>query len=232
MTPPTAIALSPDSPQPIAGLSAELALGIERQFGAPGSDPWLLLKQILTYATDARKTIAEQEARIRYLESLSVTDELTGLANRRGFNDALRRTLALSRRHESHGALAFIDLDGFKAINDTHGHDAGDALLCRVADILSREIRATDIVARLGGDEFAVLLVEADPAQATARITRLQRALNRAFAVYGGRELPIRASVGHATYGPESEADGLLREADRSMYHNKRGRQAILSGND
>lgn len=211
---------------------AEIALGIERQFGAPGSDPWLLLKQILSYATDARKTIAEQEARIRYLESLSVTDELTGLANRRGFNEALRRTLALSRRHHSYGALAYIDLDGFKAINDTHGHDAGDALLCRVADILSREIRNTDIVARLGGDEFAVLLVEADPEQSADRITRLQRALNRAFAVYGGRELPIRASIGHVTYDPESDADTLLRDADRLMYKNKRGRKSLLSGND
>src|SRR5258708_38522779 len=104
-------------------------------------------------AEGARK-LQQQRGRMEYRESLSVTDELTQIKNRRGFMTDLQRALAESKRNGNGGVLLMIDLDGFKAINDTHGHAAGDEVLIHAAGVLNGHIRPSDTVARLGGDEF------------------------------------------------------------------------------
>ncbi|MDP6346321.1 MAG: GGDEF domain-containing protein, partial [Alphaproteobacteria bacterium] len=118
------------------------------QAGLPRDSLRLLLKT-LDYAAEMEQTIADQSARIVELEALAATDALTGLHNRRGFAEALRHTLKLAARHDETGILIYIDLDGFKGVNDAHGHDAGDSLLCRVAEVVSLHLRGSDIVARI-----------------------------------------------------------------------------------
>ncbi len=187
-------------------------------------DPWELLQKALSAAEEARRIIADQSARIEQLESLSLTDELTGLANRRGFEQALRRTLALASRHRGSGILAYIDLDDFKSINDRLGHAAGDAVLRQVGALLAANVRESDIVARLGGDEFVAVLVQANGAHGADRALALQRILNRSFARHNGITIPIRASMGAAIYGDKEDPETLMQRADKDMYANKHER--------
>ena len=105
----------------------------------------------LIAATDAQHRIVELRERIAQLEKLAMTDELTGLLNRRGFERELQRTLALASRYEEPGLLVYVDLDGFKLVNDTYGHAAGDAVLKRVSRLLTDNLRCTDLVVRLVG---------------------------------------------------------------------------------
>ena len=101
-----------------------------------------LLEQVFAYVTEAERRIAELNQRVGALQSLTMTDELTGLLNRRGFTEQLRRALAGAQRYGYHGLVVYCDLDGFKSINDTHGHAAGDAALRHVGKILERSVRA------------------------------------------------------------------------------------------
>ncbi|WP_420404091.1 GGDEF domain-containing protein [Nisaea sp.] len=184
-------------------------------------DTEIALRLAMIAMTEAENRIARQEKRIAYLESLSVTDELTGLLNRRGFADRLQSALASSKRQGISGTLLLIDLDKFKAVNDTHGHAAGDALLVTVARILQSRTRETDSVARLGGDEFAVIMTGADEDDATARIEALDRELNTRVLQWHGSLIHLHASVGHDAYGPDDTETELLDRVDRAMYARK-----------
>ena len=104
--------------------------------------------------------LQDSRARILDLEARVDVDPLTDVLNRRGFERELKRSLAYVKRYGTSAALIYIDLDGFKPVNDRHGHGAGDAVLKAIAAALLRNVRASDVVARIGGDEFAVLLVE------------------------------------------------------------------------
>ncbi len=117
-----------------------------------------MLEQALVTARNAERYAAKQQAEIDRLRTLSITDENTGLLNRRGFVEALDRAVARGQRYEEPAVLLLIDLDGFKATNDTFGHPAGDLVLTAVANVLTKITRKVDDVARLGGDEFAVIL--------------------------------------------------------------------------
>ncbi len=187
-----------------------------------------LLEEALAVASDAHRRLADEQERRRRLEALSCTDELTGLYNRRGFDDAFARTLAVANRLGSTGVLAFIDLDGFKSINDRFGHLAGDAVLSSVADILRRSVRATDIVARFGGDEFVALLVHTATGDGRRRAKALERRLNSAVVVYGDYEIMVRASFGIQEFGPNDDAKTVLAKADAAMYLAKHAKPRIL----
>jgi diguanylate cyclase (GGDEF)-like protein len=158
-------------------------------------------------------------------------DPLTGLANRMGFSEQL--ALASSRAQASGAPLAlfYVDLDGFKSINDEFGHEAGDGLLRAVAQRLSERVRGSDLAARLGGDEFAVLVEGVDEEDQIAAITaRLEHAFDEPFSV-GGQKFGLRASIGRAVWPTEVKEQGeLLRHADDAMYEVKRARQAQLEG--
>ena len=151
----------------------------------------------------------EYEARLRHLAD---HDALTGLLNRRAFEEALDAHVARVRRYGAAGALLLLDLDGFKDVNDTHGHHAGDALLVRVADTLGVRLRETDVLARLGGDEFAVLL----PMESAQAAELVARAL---VDVVRGLDADVTASVGVAVVAAgDVTAEGLMIDADRAMY--------------
>lgn len=147
------------------------------------------------------------------LEALARTDELTGLANRRHLNEQLRTELARANRHGQPLSLVLLDLDDFKALNDTEGHHAGDRALRQIADILTQTLRGQDVAARLGGDEFALLLPNTDNHQAHAVGRRLIELIEA--------ETTVHVSAGSATSSTDTE-DDLLRVADRRLYESKR----------
>lgn len=187
-----------------------------------------LLVRALGRIAEAEKAIVEKDAMIDSLKSMAMTDPLTGLLNRRGFEEHLRRITATAERHGQGGALVYLDLDDFKPINDRIGHEAGDTTLCHVANFLVKNVRATDIVARLGGDEFAILMVQTDAKEGRAKAKILQRRLNATLAPAGpaGKtQLPISASMGVATFAGRSDFRAVMRRADRAMYRNKAQRR-------
>lgn len=185
---------------------------------------WSLVTDMLSFASQAEQVIAEQKARIEYLETLSETDVLTGLANRRGFEMFLRRSIAESRRHGELGVLAFIDLDAFKSVNDTFGHEAGDKVLRHTADLLLENVRSTDLVARIGGDEFVVVLTRCNPVLGIERAIILQELVNNSVAAIGSKRLHLSVSLGCAAYDGETDPEILLRSADHAMYEDKQSR--------
>jgi len=162
------------------------------------------------------------------LQRLSQRDPLTGLLNRRSFDEALEREVERARSEGGRGAIVIIDLDRFKRINDELGHAVGDEALCHVAETLVANVRGTDtigrdatgIASRLGGDEFALLLPEADAAGAEAVAERLVAAISDAPLRIDGREVRIGLSVGAAVFAGMSSppAKELLAAADRAMY--------------
>ncbi len=159
----------------------------------------------------------------------ATTDELTGLANRRHFLLCLERTLERARTHNEELALLIADLDGFKELNDTLGHHAGDLLLTQVGPRLAPVLGEQDTLARLGGDEFAALLPRTDMAGATAAADRIQAALNKPFAL-SGLSVHIEASIGVALcpeHGDEGEL--LMQRADIAMYQAKEYRTGFES---
>ena len=153
------------------------------------------------------------ERHLADVERLSRTDYLTGCLNRQGFEDELSARLARHRRYGTPVGLALLDLDGFKSINDVHGHAEGDALLRKVAASISDTIRATDCLSRVGGDEFAVLLEQSDGLTAPQVIERIREAVRPHTAV----------SVGWACAPGDAEtAEELYRRADARLYDSKR----------
>ena len=186
-----------------------------------------MLERALEAASEVQQRFADQNTRIQYLENLSMTDELTALLNRRGFNDQLRRALASSKRYGDLGVLVVCDLDNFKAINDAYGHAVGDEVLCHTAKILNANVRETDIVARFGGDEFAVLMVQTSWRDGFKRARSLNRVLNRSVADLGELRIEINASFGVEPFGPHDEEDNLVARADMAMYCNKRKKSSL-----
>jgi diguanylate cyclase (GGDEF)-like protein len=188
-------------------------------------------------------TVQELVMRIKHvrmqekLRTISITDELTGLLNRRGFFALAEQQMKIQARTRMSMSLLFADLDQFKAINDTWGHQQGDLALASMADIFKQTFRESDIIARMSGDEFAVLLMDA-PENNTALITeRLQENI-RSFNDGSGVPFTLSISIGIVAHDPEraSTIDDLLKEADDLMYRNKlrkkEGRDGAGGGQD
>lgn len=185
-----------------------------------------LLKMAYQMIEKAESTISNQNERIRTLEGLLTTDELTGLTNRRGFFDAFRREIDRTNRGENEGGLLImIDLDNFKAINDTHGHQAGDEALKLVGNFLAREIRNMDVAARLGGDEFIVLFPNTNKAKALRRAQVLRKKLNELCFSFGGTYIKVGGSLGLQDYKSGDTIDTIVHEADLRLYDDKKNRK-------
>ncbi|MDQ2070029.1 GGDEF domain-containing protein [Natronospira bacteriovora] len=166
----------------------------------------------------------------RLLDTQAKTDELTGLPNRRAFLQRLQAELARHRRYGAEFTLAMIDADHFKAINDRHGHEAGDRVLCEVGARLQRELRDSDMAARFGGEEFALLLSETSADRAITVCERIRQAIcQRPIALNGSDKVELTISIGLATpAGDGHSVDSLLRQADDAMYQAKReGRNRV-----
>lgn len=158
------------------------------------------------------------------LSDLALRDPLTGLANRRLLDELLAAGLARTQRSHLPLAVAFLDLDGLKAINDVHGHDAGDIVLCETARRLLAVVRDAEVIARLGGDEF-VIVYEPSDASSDNLLGRIDRALSSPIAISASVAVRCPASIGHAdTRTVGRDAAALLAAADADMYEVKRAR--------
>jgi diguanylate cyclase (GGDEF)-like protein len=167
--------------------------------------------------------------RMQELRRQASEDPLTGLKNRRRFDEDLRLAMARARRERNTGALVMLDLDHFKLVNDTHGHQAGDRLIVEVAGALRRRTRESDSLARLGGDEFAVILPRCTAQEARLAAEGVAGAIRDHAPDLDGAE-PITASIGIAMFGdrPRTTTDSIVSEADSAMYAAKdEGRDAI-----
>ena len=162
------------------------------------------------------------------LDMLANHDPLTGLPNRSYFQDFLGHALARAERDKSQVSLLFIDLDRFKHINDSQGHEIGDQVLCVVGSRLDEQLRADDFVARLGGDEFAIVLTHPPASRAASRVVRkLLKALAEPFKLEH-RRYAIGASIGISVYPDDGlDANTLLRQADLAMYQAKQRRSGF-----
>jgi len=159
----------------------------------------------------------------KVLESLALHDTLTGLPNRRLLMDRLSLAIAHARRNKRIMAVMYLDLDGFKQINDTLGHDVGDTLLSMIAARLEAAVRQEDTVARLGGDEFVIVLWELSHADGVAKLaSKVIQAVSQPYSIQG-RDVSMTASVGvgiYPTHGEEVEM--LMKSADLALYEAKR----------
>jgi diguanylate cyclase (GGDEF)-like protein len=173
------------------------------------------------------------DSTIRSLEGLSGTDHLTGLPNRREAEKHLAEDLARAKRGGAILTVAVVDIDNFKSINDTHGHQAGDVCLRHVARVIRRNVREGDWLARWGGDEFVLSLWDASVfASPEAVLGRIGRGLKEsAVRLPLGEELVLSISVGAHRYAGEKDIRELLAKADAAMYEAKReGRAWVLAG--
>lgn len=186
-----------------------------------------LLFRVVRYACERHRLMAS-------LQSLALMDTLTGLYNRHGFVTIAEEQLKLARRNRSSVALAFIDLDGMKRINDELGHEFGDQALIATARILKSTFRASDLVARLGGDEFIMLGLGIQP----EAIDRIHKRLLRNLAQHnrGKSVIPVAFSVGFASHKPsrrdQKTIEQLVSEADQAMYVEKQSHHASRTFQD
>jgi diguanylate cyclase (GGDEF)-like protein len=164
---------------------------------------------------------------IRRLNDLAETDPLTRLLNRRSIDIQLHKYIAAAARHKFYGALLLIDLDGFKLINDAHGHDAGDKVLVEIANRLRSRVRVDEVVGRLGGDEFVLLINNLGTDKNIASKTVLQIAGQLVALLslpinYGDNKFSVGASIGIRIFGfDEIEAESAIKDADKAMYQAK-----------
>src|SRR3954447_2979304 len=204
--------------------AAELAEGLERgahDYVRKPVDPVELVARIRT-ALRLRALRDDLAAKNAELEQLARTDVLTGLANRRHADEVLRATIASARRHGRMLSAVLIDIDRFKAVNDVHGHAAGDAVLREIAVRLTDGLREEDLAARWGGEEFLLLLP--DSPDATIVCERLREAISdRTVNVHGCLEVPIRASLGWAPWSGEETGEMRVAGADLALYAAKDG---------
>jgi diguanylate cyclase (GGDEF)-like protein len=164
----------------------------------------------------------------RLFES-ALRDGLTATFNRRYFVDRLNAEMRFANRHEKALALLFVDIDHFKKINDTYGHQAGDYVLAAVARELNTTIRAEDVLARYGGEEFAIICREIEKEGALALGERLRSAVERAKFEHEGRTIPVTISVGAAVAHKPQQVQPLIASADAAMYEAKRaGRNRVF----
>jgi diguanylate cyclase (GGDEF)-like protein len=170
-------------------------------------------------------SLKAEQARVKELEATADIDPLTGVFNRRGFDRELKRSLAYVQRYWTRAALVYVDLDGFKPVNDRHGHAAGDAVLKAVAATLTASVRASDTVARLGGDEFGLILWNLSEADAARKAHALEAAISASRASGNDSALSVGASIGFAMLGPTDDPAKALADADHAMYARKAARK-------
>lgn len=226
--------IAPGDREGVAAALHALAVGsdayaeLEFRVGEGESAPWFLLRCGVPPDTDRPQAvygvlvdITRLKRAEQAMERLAMEDPLTGLGNRRCFDDALARATAKADRRDAGVVVALIDLDGFKPINDRYGHDHGDEVLRIVARRLLQMVRAGDVVARFGGDEFALVVEDMAAVDVEPWAARLLRELGRPM-VIDGHVLSVRASMGWTRYPDDaSSTASLVRHADTALYQAK-----------
>ncbi len=182
----------------------------------------LALDALMAEVQDLRGALSLAKKRIGYLEALADQDTLAPILNRRAFVRELARMISFAERYEAPGSVLYFDIDGMKAINDQHGHGAGDLVVRHAAETLLGMLRGSDLVGRLGGDEFGVILTQADKDAALAKAQNLAQAIQAEPVKWNGEPLNIRVSHGVYTFAGGEAVEEALDRADKAMYVNKR----------
>jgi diguanylate cyclase (GGDEF)-like protein len=182
--------------------------------------------KLMGEADTLRTELQQIRVRLEQVEQTADQDQLLPILNRRAFVRELSRHIAFAARYATASSLVYFDLDGFKAINDSHGHAAGDAALSHFADTLLAHVRESDVVGRLGGDEFGIILAHTDQAQAHAKATSLAKTLKASPALWRGRSIQVGFSYGAFLLVAGDDADNAMQRADEAMYANKRAARA------
>jgi diguanylate cyclase (GGDEF)-like protein len=173
-----------------------------------------------------RRELKDTQARLGHLEKLADQDPLAPISNRRAFIRELSRVISYAQRYNIPSSVLFFDLNGLKAINDTHGHVAGDAVLTHVAHILVENVRGSDFVGRLGGDEFGVILANADQGAANEKALSLAKAIEQSEFAWEGQRVPISLAFGAYSFRAGEDPTSAIANADKAMYQNKQQSRA------
>ena len=169
-----------------------------------------------------RREVEQTRSRLEDLAKAADQDMLLPILNRRAFVREVSRFIAFSERYGTPSSLIYFDLDNFKAVNDAHGHAAGDAVLRHFSDLIAGQIRETDVLARIGGDEFAVILAHVTLEQATKKCASLSQALHGDPPVWNGKEVELSFSCGAYELHAGIDPDHAISHADKAMYVEKR----------
>jgi diguanylate cyclase (GGDEF)-like protein len=180
------------------------------------------IMSLMSEVEQLRRDVEKMRQRLREAEKLADHDPLLPVLNRRAFMQELSRVIAYGRRYKEPSGLAYFDIDNFKQVNDTYGHAAGDAALKHLADVVSANIRETDVIGRLGGDEFGVILARTDEASAHSKAKSLALLISMHPLMMDGVEIPLSISVGAIGIDGEVEPQEALARADQAMYLAKR----------
>ncbi|MES1983081.1 MAG: GGDEF domain-containing protein [Pseudomonadota bacterium] len=173
-------------------------------------------------AQDAEERARKLEYELEQVSEMMHEDQLTGALNRRGLDETLSRELKRADRKQAPVSLALIDIDNFKLLNDTLGHQAGDQALVHMTTVIKEALRPTDAVARYGGEEFLVIMPDTGLEEGMATITRLQREITKQFFLHNNKRLLITFSAGVALRKPGEDPEELIGRADKAMYHAKK----------
>ena len=181
-------------------------------------------------AAASEEKILKLEKELSQLSEKVRIDQLTGVLNRRGLDDAFFQEIARAQRGKSALSVVLLDIDNFKSLNDTRGHGAGDIALQHLTAVIKDIVRPTDVVARFGGEEFVVLLPDTAIEEAADIISRLQRVLTKKFFMHNNERLLITFSAGIALFKPDEGQESVLQRADQSMYLAKQtGKNRVIT---
>ena len=174
--------------------------------------------------------ITELERELETTSDLVRHDQLTGVLNRRGLEEIFTKEAARATRHETSLCVALIDIDNFKKLNDSMGHDTGDEALIHLATICRETLRPQDTVARFGGEEFIILLPDTPLNDAASALTRLQRELTKKFFLHGNDKVLITFSAGVTRMKPDDTQATVIKRADDAMYQAKQtGKNRVVT---
>lgn len=177
---------------------------------------------------ETRRSLATMQAELAETRQMLNEDALTGALNRRGLEQTLDREVARAQRNQSRFSLAMLDLDHFKKLNDTYGHEAGDRMLVHFAALTKSVLRKSDAFVRYGGEEFTVLLPDTDARGAMFVLGRLQQLMAKTPLMHEGRPIHATFSAGIATLRAEENGHALLRRADEALYQAKNGGRNLI----
>lgn len=193
-------------------------------------------KKLINSNRKLRKQSEELKNISEDFKKMSVTDELTGLHNRRRFEELMKTEMELSRRHGDINSIMIIDIDHFKSVNDNYGHPCGDSVLKDVSQILKENLRKTDVLCRIGGEEFVALCKRADKNAAMEIAEKLRACINNEMLVFEEHTLKVTISIGVSTIdkdSTENDRDSLYKQADYAVYHSKdNGRNQVTHFHD
>lgn len=184
-------------------------------------------------AESSQEKIRKLQAELSELSEVVRMDQLTGVLNRRGLDDAYLTEVSRAKRNETPLSIALLDIDNFKSLNDNYGHDVGDMALKHLADVVKSTIRPTDVVTRLGGEEFVILLPDTNVEEAVITMTRLQRSLTKQYFLGNNEKLLITFSAGVALHHDQDDQASVIHRADQAMYLAKRsGKNRVMTEQD